>query len=73
MKKTKCRDKSIWMVRQIVPPVLSFLTGDDYTNLCESSWRCIHCICMNDEYISKAVFSDTNEGSRVCVMCGAYR
>ncbi len=31
--KTKCREKSIWMVRKIVPPVLSFLTGDDYTNL----------------------------------------
>jgi hypothetical protein len=71
--KTKCQDKSILMVRKIVPPVLSFLTGDDYANLWESSWRCIHCIYMNDEDISKAVFGDTNEGSRVCVMCGAYR
>ncbi len=70
--KTKCQDTSILMVRKIVPPVLSFLTGDDYTNLWESSWMCIHCIYMNDENISKAVFGDTNEGSRVCVMCGAY-
>ena len=61
------------MVRKIVPPVLSFLTGDDYTNLWESSWMLTHCIYMNDEDISKAVFGDTNEGSRVCVMCGAYR
>jgi hypothetical protein len=71
--KTKCRDKSFLMVRKIVPPVLSFLTGDDYTNLRESSWMCIHCIYMNDEDISKAVFGDANEGSRVCVMCGVYR
>jgi hypothetical protein len=32
-KKNKCRDKSIFVLRKIVPPVLSFLTGDDYTNL----------------------------------------
>ncbi len=61
------------MDRKIVPPVLSFLTGDDYTNLWESSSMCTQCIYMNDEDISKAVFGDTNEGSRVCVICGAYR
>jgi hypothetical protein len=37
------------MVRKIVPLVLSFLTGDDYTDLWESSWMCTHCIYMNDE------------------------
>ncbi len=71
--KTKCRDKLISMVRKIVPSVLSFLTGDDYTDLWESSWMCRNCIFMNDEFISKAVFGDTNKGSQVCVMCGAYR
>ena len=61
------------MVRKIVPQVLSFLTGDDYTNLLDSSWMCSQCIYMNDEDISEAVFGDTNEGSQVWVMCGAYR
>ncbi len=68
----KCQERSILMVRKIVPQVLSFLTGDDYTNLRDSSWMCSHCIYMNDEDISKAVFGDTNEGLRICVMCGAY-
>jgi hypothetical protein len=58
---------------KIVPQVLSLLTGDNYTNLWESSWMCSQCIYMNDKDISKAVFGDTNEGSRVCVMPGAYR
>ena len=61
------------MVRKIVSPVLSFLTGDGYTNLWESSSKCSECNYMNDEDVSKAVFGDTNEGSQVCVMCGAYR
>ena len=71
--KTKCQEKSMLMVRKIVPPILSFLTGDDYTNLWDPIWRCRNCRFMNDEFISKAVFGDTNEGSRVCVMCYAYR
>jgi hypothetical protein len=61
------------MVRKIVPPVLSFLTGDDYTDLWESSWKCSECNYMHDEDVSKAVFGDTNEGSKLCVMCGAER
>jgi hypothetical protein len=71
--KTKCQEKSILMVRKIVPPVLSFLTGDDYTNLWESSWTCSECNYMNDEDDSKTVFVDNNEGSKSCVMCGAER
>ena len=71
--KTKCREKSMLMVRKIVPPILSFLTGDEYTNLWDPIWRCRNCRFMNDEFISKAVFGDTNEGSRVCVMCYAFR
>ncbi len=69
--KTKCQEKLVLMVRKIVPQVLSFLTGYEYTNLWDSSWMCSQCIYMNNEDISKAVFGDTNEGSRVCVMCGA--
>ncbi len=61
------------MVRKIVPPVLSFLTGDDYTDLWDSSWTCSACKYMNDEDVSKTVFGDTNEGSKLCVMCGAKR
>jgi hypothetical protein len=71
--KTKCREKSIWIVRKFVPPVLSFLTADDYTNLWESNWICSQCIYMNDEDISKAVFGETYEGSKISVMCGAER
>jgi hypothetical protein len=64
------------MVRKIVSPVLSFLTGDDYTDMWESSWKCSECSeCnyMNDEDVSKAVFGDTNEGSKLCAICGAER
>jgi CRISPR/Cas system CMR-associated protein Cmr5 small subunit len=71
--KTKCREKSMLMVRKIVPPILSFLTGDDYTDLWDPIWSCRNCRFMNDEFISKGVFGDINEGSRVCVMCYAYR
>jgi hypothetical protein len=63
--KTKCLEKSILMVRKIVPPVLSFLTGDDFTDLWESSWKCSECNHMNDEDFSKAVFGDTNERSKL--------
>jgi hypothetical protein len=71
--KTKGREKLILMVGKIVPPVLSFLTADDYTDLWESSWKCFESNYMNDEDVSKAVFGDTNEGSKICVMCGAER
>ena len=71
--KTKCRDESLLMVRKIVPPVLSFLTAGEYTSVYQSSWKCSRCNYMNDEDISKAAFADTNEGSGICVMCGAYR
>jgi hypothetical protein len=59
------------MVRKIVPMVLSFLTADDYTYLRESSSKCSECNYMNDEDVSKAIFGDTNEGSKICVICGA--
>jgi hypothetical protein len=61
------------MVRKNVPPGLSFLTANDYTGLWESSWKCSECNYMNDADISKAVFGYTNEGSKICVMCGAER
>jgi hypothetical protein len=71
--KTKCQVESLLMVRKIVPKVLSFVTADEYTSAYQSSWMCAQCIYMNDEDISKAIFGDTNEGSQICVMCGAYR
>ena len=60
------------MVRNVVSPVLSFLTADEHTSVCQSSWKCSQCNYMNDEDPSKAVFGDTNEGSGICVMCDAY-
>ncbi len=38
--KTICQDKSILMVTKNVPPVLSFLTGDDYT-ICGNQAGCV--------------------------------
>ncbi len=71
--KKQCPDKLLLTVRKIVPLVLTFLTADDYTYLWETSWKCYQCIYMNDEDISNAVFGDTNEGSKICVMCSAER
>jgi hypothetical protein len=71
--KTKYQDELLLMVRKYVPLVLSFLTADEYTSVCQSSWKCSQCKYMNDEDISKAVFGDTNEGSGICILCGAYR
>ena len=32
-------------------------------------WRCPQCSYTNDEEISRAVFGDTDEWARVCVIC----
>jgi hypothetical protein len=32
-------------------------------------WRCPQCSCTNDVDISSAVFGDTIEGARLCVIC----
>ena len=63
----KCWVDLLLMVRKIVPQVLSFLTADEYTSAYQSSWKCSQCTHINDEEISKAVFGDTNDGSRL--MC----
>ncbi len=32
-------------------------------------WKCTHCSYTNEEDISRAVFGDTTEARRTCIMC----
>ncbi len=32
-------------------------------------WKCTHCSYTNSEDISRAVFGDTSEARRTCIMC----
>jgi hypothetical protein len=41
----------------------------DLTSADQLLWRCPQCSYTDDEEISRAVFGDTNEWARVCVIC----
>ena len=32
-------------------------------------WKCTHCSYTNEEVMSRAVFKDTAEARRTCIMC----
>jgi hypothetical protein len=44
-------------------------TAQDSKSTTVFKWKCPHCSYTNSEDMSRAVFQDTSEGRRTCIMC----